>query len=92
MRTFKKSIDVAGFSAVSIDKMFKISGGSLTTWGLEHYGNSAYGSSVYEVEKFKNYTGEFSSYGALYNWDTRNGKYLGWEFDAEYLGLVDDGR
>lgn len=52
MKKFRKSKSLSGFDKVNVDKMFSISGGSLTAWGRSKIGNNSYGyySISYEQE------------------------------------------
>lgn len=55
MKRFRKTKSTAGFDKVNVDKMFAISGGSLTAWGRSVIGNRYYGH--YRTESTQVFTG-----------------------------------
>lgn len=56
MKRFRKSGSTAGFSHITVDKMFAISGGSLTAWGYAHLGDRSIGGYIQQNEWEYNHT------------------------------------
>lgn len=95
MKRFRKSKTAVGFNKVNVDKMFSISGGSLTGWGINHIGNQHFGNYRTVNEQVK------TGYVRQSVYQESNGRYRMmnvpqyrtesvryWCFDGQYLNLA----